>query len=397
MTITPAMQQFYDLKEQVPDSLLFFRMGDFYELFWEDAHIAHRVLWISVTTRNKNAENPVPLAGIPYHAKSKYLPQLVNAGYKVAIAEQVSDPKLKWIVKREIVRIVTPSTLELEGEEYSNINNSNILLSITQSNTGYGISYLDINSNNWYAWEFNNFDDLKTQLYKISPKEVILDKSLFSHTEMKEVLEKKYWLNIYYFENQKWTKQILCNHFWVKNLIWYWLENKQNAIDSSVLLLSYLSNNQKTDLKFLQKISYMSFDNFMNIDESTIYSLDLLYNLSTKSTTLWTLIWVLNKTKTSAGNRLLRDQVIKPLQSVDEINKRNTFVSEFYNNKILLEAVRDQLSYVADIDSILNRIALNRTNPRDLLNLKRSLESVLEVFKIIDTAWWKKLKDIIKL
>ena len=397
MTITPAMQQFYDLKEQVPDSLLFFRMGDFYELFWEDAHIAHRVLWISVTTRNKNAEKPIPLAGIPYHAKSKYLPQLINAWYKVAIAEQVSDPKLKWIVKREIVRIVTPSTLELEWEEYSNTNNSNILLSITQSKTWFWISYLDINSNNWYTWEFIDFDNLKTQLYKISPKEVILDKSLFSNIEIKDILEKKYWLNIYYFENKKNTKQILCNHFWVKNLLWYWIENKQNSIDSAVLLLSYLSNNQKTDLKFLQKISYMSFDSFMNLDESTIYSLDLLYNLSTKSSTLWTLIWVLNKTKTSAGNRVLREQIIKPLQSVDEINTRNNFVSEFYNNKILLEEVRDQLSYVADIDSILNRIALNRTNPRDLLNLKRSLESVLEVCKLIEIKGTNKLKDIIKL
>jgi DNA mismatch repair protein MutS len=397
MTITPAMQQFYDLKEQVPDSLLFFRMWDFYELFWEDAHIAHRVLWISVTTRNKNAENPIPLAWIPYHAKAKYLPQLINAGYKVAIAEQVSDPKLKWLVKREIVRIVTPSTLELEGEEYSNVDNSNILLSITESKNWFWISYLDINSNNWYTWEFKQFDDLKTQLYKISPKEVILDKSLFWNIDIKDVLEKKYWLNIYYYENNKNTKQVLCNHFWVKNLIWFWIEDKQNSIDSAVLLLSYLSNNQKTDLKFLQKISYMSFDSFMNLDESTIYSLDLLYNLSTKSSTLWTLVWILNKTKTSAGNRMLREQIIKPLQSVKEINTRNSFVSEFYNNKILLEAVREQLWYVADIDSILNRIALNRTNPRDLLNLKRSLQSVLEVFKLIDSKGTKKLKDIIKI
>lgn len=397
MTITPAMQQFYDLKEQVPDSLLFFRMWDFYELFWEDAHIAHRVLWISVTSRNKNAENPVPLAGIPYHAKSKYLPQLIAAGYKVAIAEQVSDPKLKWIVKREIVRIVTPSTLELEWEEYSNVADSNILLSITKWKTGYGISYLDINSNNWQTWEFVNFDDLKTQLYKIAPKEVILDKILFSNTEIKDVLEKKYGLNIYYYENTKNTKQVLCNHFWVKNLIWYWIEDKQNSIDSAVLLLSYLSNNQKSELKFLQKISYMSFDSFMNLDESTIYSLDLLYNLSTKSSTLWTLVWILNKTKTSAGNRLIREQIVKPLQSVDDINNRNSFVAEFYNNKILLEQVREQLWYVADIDSILNRIALNRTNPRDLLNLKRSLESVLEVQKLIDLKWSKKLKAIITL
>jgi len=397
MTITPAMQQFYDLKDQVPDSLLFFRMGDFYELFWEDAHIAHRVLGISVTTRNKNADNPVPLAGIPYHAKSKYLPQLVAAGYKVAIAEQVSDPKLKGIVKREIVRIVTPSTLELEWEEYSNIWSSNILVSITEDNWGFWLSYLDINSNKWFAWEFHNFEQLKTELYKISPKEVILEKSLFSHQEIKEVLEKKYGLNIYYFENTKKTKQILCNHFWVTNLIWFWLENKDKSISASVLLLKYLSHNQKTDLKFLQTISFMSFDLYMNLDESTIFSLDLLYNLSTKSATLWTLFWVLNKTKTWAWNRMLREQIIKPLQDLDQIIERHKFIAEFYKNKILLDEIREKLWYVADIDSILNRVALNRTNPRDLLNLKRSLQSILEVTDIINQKGSNTLKKIIEV
>jgi DNA mismatch repair protein MutS len=224
-----------------------------------------------------------------------------------------------------------------------------------------------------------------------------LEKKLFSNIEIKEVLEKKYWLNIYYFENSKNTKQMLCKHFWVKNLIWYWIENKDSSIEAAALLLSYLSNNQKTDLKFLQKVSYTSFDYFMNLDESTIYSLDLLYNLSTKSSTLWTLVWVLNKTKTSAWNRMIRDQIVKPLQSVQEINSRNTFVSEFYSNKILLDQVREELWYVADIDSILNRIALNRTNPRDLLNLKRSLQSILNVVEVINKNWSKKLKEIINI
>lgn len=396
-TITPAMQQFYDLKKQVPDSLLFFRMGDFYELFGEDAHIAHRILWISVTTRNKNAIDPIPLAGIPYHAKSKYLPQLVAAGYKVAIAEQVSDPKLKWIVKREIVRIVTPSTLELEWEEYSNVWSSNILVSITEDKWAFWLSYLDINSNKWFAWEFNNFDQLKTELYKVSPKEVILEKSLFSNQEIKEVLEKKYGLNIYYFENSKNTKQILIDHFWVNNLSWFWLENKDKSISAAVLLLKYLSHNQKTDLKFLQTIWFMNFDLYMNLDESTIHSLDLLYNFSTKSQTIWTLFWVLNKTKTWGGNRMLREQIIKPLQNLDQIVERHIFIAEFYKNKILLDQIREKLWYVADIDSILNRVALNRTNPRDLLNLKRSLQSILEVTELIQEKGSNTLKKIIKI
>lgn len=395
MNVTPAMKQYYDLKEQVDDCLLFFRMWDFYELFWEDAHIAHRVLWISVTTRNKNAVDPIPLAGIPYHAKSKYLPQLVWAWYKVAIAEQVSDPKLKGIVQREIVRIVTPATLELEWEEYSQIENSNILLSITENNWFYGMSFLEMNSNKWFTCEFQNIWLLKNELYKISPKEVILDKKLFWNIEIKEILEKKFWLNIYYFSSNNKAEKNLINHFWVKNLDGFWLKNKSQAIESANLLLEYLSHNQKADLSFLQQISYMSFDSFMNLDDATIYSLDLLYNLSTKSSSIWTLLGVINKTKTSAGNRMLREQIIKPLQSIEKIEERLTFVNEFYNNKILLDEIREQLTYVADIDSILNRIALNRTNPRDLLNLKRSLQWVLEVIHIINKKGSKKLQNII--
>ena len=393
---TPAMKQFYELKKQVDDCLLFFRMWDFYELFWEDAHIAHRVLWISVTSRNKNAADPIPLAGIPYHAKAKYLPMLVSAWYKVAIAEQVSDPKLKWIVQREIVRIVTPATLELEWEEYSQIENTNILLSITQDKENYWMSFLEMNSNKWYTCEFVNLEWLKNELYKISPKEVILDKKLFWNNDIKEILEKKFWLNIYYFSSQNNPQKSLQNHFWVKNLDWFWLHNKSLATSSANLLLEYLSHNQKADLKFLQSLRYMNFDSFMNLDDSTIFSLDLIYNLSTKSSSVWTLLGILNKSKTAAWNRYLREQIIKPLQNIEEIEMRHNYIQEFYSDKILLDEVRQDLIYVADIDSILNRIALNRTNPRDLLNLKKSLESVMKVIELIQQKGSTKLQNIIK-
>lgn len=393
---TPAMKQFYELKKQVDDCLLFFRMWDFYELFWEDAHIAHRVLWISVTSRNKNAAEPIPLAGIPYHAKAKYLPMLVSAWYKVAIAEQVSDPKLKWIVQREIVRIVTPATLELEWEEYSQIENTNILLSITKDKENYWMSFLEMNSNKWYTCEFINLEWLKNELYKISPKEVILDKKLFWNNDIKEILEKKFWLNIYYFSSKNNPQKSLQNHFWVKNLDWFWLHNKPLAISSANLLLEYLSHNQKADLKFLQSLRYMNFDSYMNLDDSTIFSLDLIYNLSTKSSSVWTILWVLNKSKTAAWNRYLREQIIKPLQNIVEIETRHNYIQEFYSDKILLDEVRQDLMYVADIDSILNRIALNRTNPRDLLNLKKSLESVMKVIELIQQKGSKKLQNIIK-
>ncbi|MCP4522888.1 MAG: hypothetical protein GY828_01580, partial [Candidatus Gracilibacteria bacterium] len=283
MSITPAMQQFYDLKEQVPDALLFFRMGDFYELFGEDAHIAHRVLGIAVTTRNKNSAEPIPLAGIPYHAKTKYLPLLISAGYKVAIAEQVSDPKLKGIVRREIQRIVTPSTLELEGEEYSLPETSNIMLAITSVEDSFAMSYLDINSGKCSTAEFLSFELLKTELYKIAPKEVILSKHLFGNTDITDVLEKKYGLNIYYYQNTQKSYGFLCSYLRVKNLLGFGFDDKKVSIEATALLLSYLSDNQKTEISFVKDISYMHCDSYMNLDESTIFSLDLLYNLSTKS------------------------------------------------------------------------------------------------------------------
>jgi DNA mismatch repair protein MutS len=396
--LTPWMIQYYEIKEQYKDCILFFRMWDFYEMFDEDANIAHRVLWIAVTSRNKNASNPIPLAWIPYHAKEKYLPQLVKAGYKVAIAEQVSDPKAKWIVKREVQRVVTPSTLSLEWENYEDTwVIQNLILAISQEKERYWISFLDLATNKWTTWEFRDFEKLKWELYKLSPKEVILDKSLFTNTEIKDVLTKKYSLNIFFFEVNKKAKNILLNHFWVVNLEWFNLENRELAIKSSALLLEYLKENQKSEFEFLNKISFDSFSDYMDIDESTIKNLDLIYNFSTKSSTIWTLFWVLNKTKTAAWTRFLREQIIKPLQDIQEIEKRQDMIEEFLENPVLLDKVQWHLKYVSDIDTILNRLALNRALPRDLLNLKRSLQSIVSVLEIIREIGSKKLNKILEI
>jgi DNA mismatch repair protein MutS len=395
MNLTPAMAQYYEMKEQYKDCILFFRMWDFYEMFDEDAKIAHKILWIAVTTRNKNADNPTPLAWIPFHAKEKYLPILINAGYKVAFAEQVSDPKLKWIVKREVSRVVTPSTLSLEWENYEWEQISNYIISITENDWLYWISLLDLSTNKWSAWEFDSFESLQSELYKLSPKEVVLEKKLFTNEYIKDILEKKYSLNIYYFEAKNKAKIKLQNHFWVKTLDWFWLEGKQLAQSSSSMLLEYLEANQKSELKFLNTISYISFNSYMNLDESTIRNLDLIYNFHTKSSTVWTLFWVLNKTKTPMWQWYLREQILKPLTNIDEIKSRLDFVEEFTKNKILLDKTRKKLEFVSNINSILNRLALNRANPKDLINLKKSLQSILEVYELINKEWSTKLKQII--
>lgn len=393
--LTPAMKQYFEIKQNYNDCIIFFRMWDFYEMFGDDANIANKVLWIAVTSRNKNSKEPMPLAWFPYHAKDKYLPLLVNAGYKVAIVEQVSDPKLKWIVKREVVRVVTPATLNLEWEDYSNNINSNLILSITEEKWRYWISFIELWNNKWKTSEFENFEKLKWEIYKLSPLEVILDKKLFNNEEIKDILVKKYSLNIYYYETYENAKTKLINHFWVKNLEWFWIENKTLSQKSSCLLLEYLEKNQKSDLTFLNTISYESFSDFMDLDETTLKSLDVLYNFSTKSSTIWTLFWVLNKTKTSSWTRFLREQIIKPLQNIDEIKQRQDFIEDFVNNRVLLDRVREKLKHISDIDLILNRLALNRAIPRDLVNLKKSLISVLEIFELIESSWSERLKKII--
>ncbi len=395
--LTPAMQQFYELKSQAPDAILWFRMGDFYEMFDEDAHIAHKVLWINITTRNKNAINPQPLAWIPYHAKDKYLPQLVNAWYKVAIAEQVSDPKAKWIVKREIVRIITPATLNLEWESYNTNSNINYIISIVENNDNFWISILDPSSWKWKTWEISCFSKLQTELYKIAPKEVILEKKLFNREDIKEILQKKYSLNIFYFELKENPKEKLINHFWVKDLWWFKLEQKELAQKASALILEYLESVQKTKLDYLDSISYDDFSEYMWLDESTIKSLDLLYNFASKSSKLGTLFWVMDQTKTAMWKRFLREAIVKPLQNIEEIEKRQDIIEEFLKDTILLKNISEKLKMVADFDNILTRLALWRANPRDLISLKNSLKVVLEIFEIIKNSWNEKLIKLLEI
>ncbi len=393
--LTPWMQQYYEIKKDYSDSILFFRMWDFYEMFGSDAEIAHKVLWIAITSRNKNAANPIPLAWIPFHSKEKYLPILVNAWYKVAIAEQVSDPKLKWIVKREVLRVVTPSTLSLEWESYESANSLNYIVSIFSEKWKYWLSILELNSSKWLTWEFENFEKLKWELYKISPKEVILWKELFCDDKLKNILVKKYSLNIFYFEMKKDSKELLKEHFWVRNLECFGIEKRILATKASSQLLEYLQNNQKTDLTFLKSLSFDSFSTYMDLDEATIKSLDLIYNFSTNSSKLWTLFWVLNDTKTAMWYRFLKEQIIKPLQNINEINKRYEFIDEFVKNPILLEKVQLKLKTINDIDAILNRLAINRCLPRDLINLKKSLISVVEIYEIINESQNEVLKSFI--
>lgn len=395
MNVTPAMQQFYDIKKEYSDAILFFRMWDFYEMFEEDAQIAHKVLWISLTSRNKNAENPILLAWIPFHAKDKYLPMLIQAGYKVAIAEQVSDPKLKWIVKREVVRVVTPATLNLEDESFDNIWHSPVIISLSFEKDTYWFSVIDLGSHSWICSEFTDFSRCAWEIYKLAPSEVILEKSLYGNEEIKNILSKKYSLNIYYYELQEKPTPYLLKKLWVKNLEWYGIQKKLWAQKASAQIIKYLEENQWHSIDFLQNLKYESFSEYMDLDESTIRSLDIVYNIATQSHREGTLLWVLDQTQSSMWKRYLREQLLHPLQDIWEIKKRQDFIAAFVSDTILLDKIRKELSYVADIDAILSRLSLQRALPKDLLSLKRSLIAVREILNIIESSEYKILKKLL--
>jgi len=396
--LTPAMKQYYDIKNEYSDSVIFFRMWDFYEMFWEDAKIAHKVLWINITSRNKNSSNPELLAWLPYHAKDKYLPMLIKAWYKVAIVEQVWDPKLKWIVKREVVRVVTPATIFLEWDMYDDVNQSNIIISITKNDKKYWLSILDIFTSKWEVWEFDSFEKLKEILYTIQAVEIILDKEIYSKSdEIKDILSKKFNLNIYYFSLFEDPKVVLINHFQTKNLSWFWLSNFDIWLKSRAILLIYLKLNQKDSFSLLKSISVLNYKDFLFLDESTIKNLDIVYNYAIWSFNEWTLFGILNHTQTSMWKRLLRQNLLFPLRDKFQIEQRLDFVEEFYKNRVLLINIREKLSLISDIDAILNRLSIKRVTPRDLLSLKKSLQSLVDIIEYLQINWTEKIKNLINI
>lgn len=394
MNVTPAMKQYYDMKQQYSDAILFFRMWDFYEMFEDDAKIANKILWIALTTRNKNADNPVLLAGIPYHAKEKYLPMLIEAWYKVAIAEQVSDPKAKWIVERQVMRVITPATIGLEGESYEDVKSSNTIVSLVKWSSDYWISIINFSNHSWKTSEFTTFEQCATQLYKLSPAEIILEKSLYWNTEIHDVLTKKYNLNIYYREYTKNSYESLTTYFATKNLESFGIEDKLQAQRASAMLIEYVTENQNQDMDFLHKLSYESFSWYMDLDDTTIKSLDLVFNFATNSKTKWTLLWVLDTSKTQMWKRYLREQILHPLQDIKEIQQRQKFIAACKQDTILLSKLRENLKYIIDLDMLLSRLSLERIWPKDLLMLKRSLIAVREIIELIEKSENKTLKNI---
>lgn len=367
------MQQYESIKAQYPDCILLFRLGDFYEMFGDDAVKASKILNITLTTRNKGAASQMPMCGVPHHAIDGYIAKLTRHGEKVAMCDQVSDPKLPGIVQREVIRVITPGTTL--NESILDNKTNNYLVSIIERNGIFGLCYVDITTGDFAVTQIETIAETIAEIAKISPAECILENDLFDEEIgilLRSTFDKAFFSKYATFRD---AKNTLKDHFEVKTLNGFGLEDKDVAIEAAGFVMNYLLETQKTTLSHIKKISYFSVSKYMPIDEATLRNLELLYTLRDRQKE-GSLISVIDNTLTAMGGRMLKFWLTHPLQNADEINKRLSAVEEIGNNAGIHANLREILKDIVDIERIMAKLSLGSGNARDLLALKSSLEQI---------------------
>lgn len=376
--VTPMMQQYLDIKEKYRDCILFFRLGDFYEMFFEDAETASKELEITLTGKDCGLSERAPMCGVPFHAADNYIAKLINKGFKVAICEQVEDPALaKGIVKREVIRVVTPGTVT-ESSMLDEKKN-NYLMSVYKYSQFYGIAIVDISTGEFSATQINwgnTGSKLIDEIAKFSPSEIIVNGELINDAATLGTINKRF--NTYispfgdaYFDGQAATAKITerCGN----------CELCKNEFDLSVnaagALLEYLEQTQKVNLEHIQTINSYKIEEYMVLDVSTRRNLELTETMREKSRK-GTLLWVLDRTMTSMGGRMLRKWVEQPLLSIHDIRDRLDAVNEIKDKFMVRMESREQLKRVYDIERLISRVVLGSANCRDLIALKNSIGQI---------------------
>ncbi len=380
---TPMMKQYQGIKEQYKDCLLFFRMGDFYELFLEDAVIGARVLNITLTSKPIGKGERIPMAGVPYHAADNYLTKLVSAGYKVAICEQLSPPNKYGLVERDVIRIVTPGTQLNESALDKKQNNYIVSLDIEDKLLSIAIS--DV-STGFFAVIEKPYDNLeqaiKEETGKYNIVECILSNQEYNNFELLKILKTHKKLNIFSFPNaQNYKdnpKKILKEHFSIATLAAFSLEDKPLSQRTCAMLLGYLKETQKSSLSHIRKITLLSDEDYMLLDRSTMINLELFSTIR-EHDTKGSLLNVLDQTITAMGGRLLKEWLSRPLREKDQIEQRYEAIEELLKDYSKKEDFKEILKQIPDVERILSRLSVGLGNARDLLTLKLSLSQILKV------------------
>lgn len=377
--LTPMMMQYLKIKEEYQDCIIFFRLGDFYEMFFEDARLASRELELVLTGRDCGLEERAPMCGLPYHAAEPYISRLINKGYKVAICEQLEDPALaKGIVKRDIIKIITPGTitdLNMLDEK-----KNNYIMSIYKNNDWYGLAYCDISTGEFHTTEFKNagMQKLIDEIARLLPSEIIYNSEFSSSQKHIRYITDRLNTSMsqYNDEHFDYTNGIKKIHSTFKGL------NKKLSITSGICassaLLNYIGETQKTDLSHINLLEIYSAGDFMTLDIATRRNLELTETIRNQ-TKKGSLLWVLDKTITAMGARMLRRWIEEPLIARDRIESRLDSVEELYNNVYVNEVIKEKLKGIYDIERLTGKIVYGNVNARDLISLKQSIASLPEI------------------
>ncbi len=383
--LTPMMQQYMETKKQYQDCILFYRLGDFYEMFFDDALTASKELEITLTGKACGLEERAPMCGIPYHAVEGYLTKLVSKGYKVAICEQLEDPKLaKGLVKRDVIRIVTPGTnLNVQSLEASK---NNFLMCITYMPAKIGISVADVTTGDYYLTEVEDIKKLNDELMKYEPSEIICNEAFLVSGFDVDNLKSKYHISVNALEphifDDEGCKRVLLRHFKVNTLIGLGIEDFPVGMIAAGALLQYLYETQKTDLAHFTHIYPYLTNKYMLLDSATRRNLELTETLREKQKR-GSLLWVLDKTKTAMGGRLLRSMLEQPLIDKAEMEKRLDAIEELNRDSVSRDEIREYLNPVYDLERLLSKVTYKTANPRDFIAFRNSLEMLPAIKKVL--------------
>jgi len=393
--MTPMMTKYMETKQEYKDCILFYRLGDFYEMFFDDAILASKELEITLTGKDCGLEERAPMCGVPFHAVEGYLSKLVSRGYKVAICEQVEDPKLaKGLVKREVIRVVTPGTnLNMQSLEESR---NNYLACIAYTTTKIGLSVADVTTGDYYLTEVDDLKKLMDELMKYEPSEIICnDAFLVSGIDMEDLRGRLHIsvnpLEARLFDDEA-CKRRLQKHFKVNTLIGLGIEDFPIGLVAAGALLAYLYDTQKTDLSHFRHLYPYLTNKYMLLDSSTRRNLELTETLREKQKR-GSLLWVLDKTKTAMGGRMLRSMLEQPLVDKQAMEERLDAVEELGKNSVSRDEIREYLNPVYDLERLLARITYKTANPRDLIAFRNSLEMLPHIRTVLSGFSSKELRS----
>lgn len=386
LELTPLMKQYFSIKEKHKDAILMFRLGDFYEMFGEDAKVASRILQIALTTRDKAKEEPIPMCGIPFFAAESYIAKLIKAGHKVAVCEQMEDARdAKGIVQRDVVKVVTPGTYTPE-----NPRENNYIFCFFPDGKKYGVALADISTGEFIVYETEK--PVEDELSRFEPRELLFPESLKDNIHYSEIVK-----NFFVTTADDWTfhfseaYRILLKHFRVSSLDGYGCEGMTAAISAAGALIDYIGKTQKESVQF-NKISPLIQSSYMFLDATTQKNLELIRNL--KGGNEGTLLSVLDETLTPMGGRFLRNTILRPLINIDEIENRLGAVEFLVDDYELMEVLRNDLRKVQDLERLTTKVSSGSATPRDLIAIKNSVSYLPHIKKVLISSPTHYLKSM---